>query len=151
MSNWTMLDEESLLCCRPAPQDVPDRYEFIQLNRYSGHRDGVPFFQVAHNTIHIHHDYTEYDVERILHVYGYNSLNELRMPRMADGTPGNTNDPYQHLAELFFRYENKNCVDKVFKTQYDAVSYISSVTGLFFAFSNLSNVLCLKFISSSST
>ena len=131
MSNWTMLDEKHLLCCRPAPQDVPDSYEFIQLNRYSGHGDGKPLFQVAHSTIHIHDDYTEHDVERILRIYGYSSLNDLSMARMADGTLENTTDPYQHLAELFFRYGSKNYVDnKVFNNMYDAVSYISSVTGL---------------------
>lgn len=131
MSNWTMLDDKHLLCCRPAPQDVPDSYEFIQLNRYSGHADGNPLFQIAHSTIHIHDDYTEHDVARILRVYGYNSLDDLCMARMADRTLENTSDPYQHLAELFFRYDNKNYVDnKVFEHMYDAVSHISSVTGL---------------------
>ena len=75
MSDWHIADEDCLLCYKPIPATNPERYEFIQLNSYSGNVEGRAFHQISHGTIHIHNDYSEKDLTSILNAFGYPDMN----------------------------------------------------------------------------
>lgn len=143
MSDWHITDDECLRLCRPIPATNPECYEFIQLNSYAGHVDGGPFYQVSRGTIHIHDDYTEDDLTEILNAFGYPNMDafvaeyaapeDLRFRKDSsidrEHSPCYMIDHYL-LAEMAFRLDNQEYVDREFQSYNNAVSYIASVTDL---------------------
>lgn len=141
-SQWYITDDDCMQCANGDPHI--SGHEFVQINRFAGHVDGKPFYQVAHGTIHLE-EYSQEEILDALNFFSYENMDALILATNPEGefvydAEGKIDtllsSGYEPkvvdslIAEMLFEIESQEFVTEEFDTWNKALTHISQITKL---------------------